>query len=916
MKRTFLQSLSFLSLFVFLMASMAYGDNASNKKSQTPTASTSMGDSGTAMEQMTNTPYFSQADGMFSILTLNNNMITDTPVSITLFDMDGDASPLPSITLKAGSITNFPLQDLLKRANASFDSGSIEITYQSATSMSVTAQVGVFDPNARISFESREVDMMDFMSSKMNAIVWIPEPAAQAFLALNNTGTNTVHVQYSFGNEKHELKLRARETRLLNLNEHLEQHGSQGVLLHIEHDAAPGTVIGTGYVINRGNGYSSSFILTDPSTAGSNHLSGAHVPFGLAADSLGFLPGTKFRAPLVVANISAQPVSVSISVDYTRDSQFADLGVAKFQLAPSEIRELDLADKMADLGVYGPIEEAGVDIIYSGTPGSLVAALTSSDLTGGFAIEVPIKDPADMMHMSQGSYPWTLEGGTKTVLHLKNTTNQPQQASVLIRFAGGMYKPDLINLKPYQTVPLDIASLKKSQKKDVTGAVFPKNANSGTIVWSELIPKAMIGRAEQLNVAQGIARSFSCSACPCPSNMNSTSMNPDTFTGQVGYGGNPFAPVYTTEDCNNWTYGPYSAPPPLTWSSQNSSIATVNGSGNVNLIEPGSTAIIAQFTTTVYFPPECQSQQINPGPGAPVTAAQLNCTSSVTRDGSATCSVTPSSGVTVSGWQFKDGSGNTVTRTVNTGSLTWSGSLVTSGTVSVTATGSGASPVSLSQQITVTPRSGFGFSAVSASLQNNGFSGDGCTISVPSPPAQNGDAVGKFCLAQYFSFQTGSVNDSGPNNGYSYVTSIANSNSNGTSTTGYFYVISPDLTNTSSTFYQAQCGNYNAQTNPNGYISGANLLTNAIRHESGTVQSHYENYVVAQNQTTNNLGTVAEGTVGLESASGLASSLTSTLNGNVQTILSATQVEPCSVQQNASCTFQGAINFSPYASCN
>ena len=138
-------------------------------------------------------------------------------------------------------------------------------------------------------------------------------------------------------------------------------------------------------------------------------------------------------------------------------------------------------------------------------------------------------------------------------------------------------------------------------------------------------------------------------------------------------------------------------------------------------------------------------------------------------------------------------------------------------------------------------------------------------------------------------------------------------------TTGYFYIISPDLQNTSSAFYQAQCGNYNAQTNPNGFISGANLLADATRHESGTVQSHYENYVVTQNSSTNNLGAVAEGMTGLENFSALANSVTATLSQNVQTIFSATNVEPCgtpNVAYNASCVLQGYVNFQPYQACN
>jgi len=159
---------------------------------------------------------------------------------------------------------------------------------------------------------------------------------------------------------------------------------------------------------------------------------------------------------------------------------------------------------------------------------------------------------------------------------------------------------------------------------------------------------------------------------------------------------------------------------------------------------------------------------------------------------------------------------------------------------------------------------------------------------------------------------------SGPNNGYSYVYSITNNGSSG-QTTGFFYIISPDIQNSSSAFYQAQCGNYNASTKPNGFISGANLLTDVTRHESGVAQSHYQNYLTAQNVSSNNLGTVAESMTGLESQQALANSVVAALNQKVQTIKTATDVEPCgtaNVAYDASCTFQGYINFQPYQSCN
>lgn len=561
----------------------------------TPPAPTTM------TEQMTNIPYFSEADGMNSILTLNNNTKTKMPVNVTIFDMDGNAFAVPAITLKASSITNFHMRDLLRRADGRFDSGSIAISYE-GNSMGVTAQVGVFDPIARISFESSEIDMMDFMSTQINAVVWIPEPEAQAFLALSNTATNTRHIKYSLGDEKHELNLKPRQTQILDLNEHPKHHDAFGVLLHIEQDGMPGDVIGTGFVYDKANGYSSNFMLIDPMTGQSNHLAGAHLRFGQPSEGEGFPAGTRFKSPLVLANVGAKPTTIQISVDYTKDSKPQNVRVDELRLAPGQTGELDLAEKMADRGVYGPVDDAGVDIGYTGAPGGVIASLTSVDLTGDYAFYVPVKDASDMAHMSGSTYPWNLEDGNRTVLHIKNSTSKTVWAEVQIRFAGGAYNPDRVQLEPFQTVPIDIEKLRASKKKDVAGKVFPKNATSGQISWIEETPKSIIGRAEEVNVAAATARSFSCAGCPCNNNIwGAPWMTPSSFTGPVGGVGYPFSGVYETADCNSYIFGPYSMPSP-SYSSTNSSVASVNGStGQVSCLAGGTATINATMNFTDYY---------------------------------------------------------------------------------------------------------------------------------------------------------------------------------------------------------------------------------------------------------------------------------------------------------------------------
>lgn len=298
-----------------------------------------------------------------------------------------------------------------------------------------------------------------------------------------------------------------------------------------------------------------------------------------------------------------------------------------------------------------------------------------------------------------------------------------------------------------------------------------------------------------------------------------------------------------------------------------------------------------------------------------VLAPTLTGPSSVTRGGSATFTIqNASSNAQISNWQFSDVT-NTVTRTTGTGNTTWSGIMVKSGTVSVTVT-KGGQTFPLSKSITVNARTGFAFSAVSTSKVANGSSnGDGGTISVPNPPVANQE-IGRFYLRQGLNYKTASIADGGPNENFKYVTSVSPTTSGG-GTTAYLYVIAPDLENTSSTFYVKQCGNYNAQTNPNGFISGANLLAGTVRHESGATNSHYQNYVTAQNSAANNLGVVGETQTGAPSVSfsTFTNDVGTTLGAKISAISQAAQVEPCAVNYSATCVLQGYVNYSPYQSC-
>jgi hypothetical protein len=248
---------------------------------------------------------------------------------------------------------------------------------------------------------------------------------------------------------------------------------------------------------------------------------------------------------------------------------------------------------------------------------TVIARLTSLDQSGDYAFDVPIKDPlAELMRVG-GSYPWRLDNGFTTVLHLKNTINQPVFALVQVRYEGGSYNLERLPLAPFQTIAVDIKQLRDSQQKDIRDSVIPKEIEGGQLVWFEETVGSLIGRAEVRNVAEGVASSFSCSdPCPCPPASSNTYLTPGSSVGPMG-GTAQFTPMEQRRDCRGALFGPYNRSANSTWSSSDTNVFTVSG-GLVSCLQPGSGTVTAQFQSTVYGQ-WCAVIYIYPRPSAPVT---------------------------------------------------------------------------------------------------------------------------------------------------------------------------------------------------------------------------------------------------------------------------------------------------------
>jgi hypothetical protein len=499
----------------------------------------------------------------------------------------------------------------------------------------ITSQVSVVSAAKRLAFESVESEGMDYSSSKLDGIVWLPDEATGASLALTNTTAEELSVvgrtNQPGGSEAKTFTLGGHETRLVDVE---ESFGIKGVgvsaLVSLEHTGAPGALIVTGFAANPDTGFSTNLVFSDRSTAVSTHLAGAHVRFGKFSAGEGFAPGTTFRAPLIIANAGSGATRASLFVDYTAGPRAGRIALGQINLAPGGLKQIDLSAEMARRGVAGPVDDAGIDVYYSGSPGSVIARLVSMDQTGDLAYDVPVKDPlAGGMTRATGGYPWRLDAGYTTVVHLKNTIDKPVEGIVQVRYEGGNYNPERIKLGPYQTVAVDIRQLRDAQQNDIRGGIMPEDVSSGQIKWLEIEPGSLIGRAEVANIREGVASSFSCSSSGCGAGYYSSTLSPSSLTGLAGDTASVSAQE-TDRDSNGTLYGPYNETGSATWSSSDTSVATVTG-GSVSFVGAGSCSISANWNATEYVGPNCSTQTVTAGGGAGVTSGPKITSLDVTR---------------------------------------------------------------------------------------------------------------------------------------------------------------------------------------------------------------------------------------------------------------------------------------------
>ncbi len=551
--------------------------------------------------------YYSLRAGVRATLMLNNKGPQPLDVQPTLFGLHGARRPVPTVTVPGNSFRELALRDWVGD-DESFREGSLQVTYRGADLL-LGAQVYLVDAGHSLVFEEKFAEpAVQFASARLEGVWWLPSHHCDARLVVSNTTDTMLSVTARVNGtsprqrEPQEFNLLPHETRVLDvLADLVGAHGgtlAEAGGVSLTHSGAGGALLARLFIADAAKGYSSWARLTDPAKGKANTYQGAGLRLGSVA-------GERLTPVVVARNVGTSATTITGRIPYTlKDGSTGIVSLPALRLAPGDADTIDLAGALARSRIERNVATAGLEFEHTGVPGSVLFGAQSVSRNLNQVFQVPLWDIV-AQRSATGGYPWRLDGDTATIVYIKNVTNRAQQYFVQLNYAGadetiaGTYATGLKSLAAGQTMTLDLRALRDEQTPDAQGHTIPLEATHGQLHWSMRGTEnlVLIGRAEQVDTAHGLATSYACQNC-CP----------DSFIGALASDcGIPTFPTDTSQligreqdqDCYGGVYeyavnGFFF----IDWLSFNPGIATVDGNGLAEGQSAGTASLRASWEAT------------------------------------------------------------------------------------------------------------------------------------------------------------------------------------------------------------------------------------------------------------------------------------------------------------------------------
>ncbi len=534
-------------------------------------------------------------------LLLNNSTRVPITVYPKVYAPSGAGVPLPAMRLDAHEHRRVDFDRLIAPLGAGFARGSLQLQYVGAP-MGVGAIVSTMNSARSLVVEALLHSQMDFKSSDLEAIWRAPSRNARMAVSLTNISDHSLNASVTLTARdgaalgSRFIPLAPHQTKAHDLSELIEAGDLLGSISVRYDQTEPGAILAQGFIVQPEMGFSYDLPFVDPATLGDTRFSGAGIPLGPIGG--GNQPAYNMSGRLLLRNLSDGPLNVAPTLQRAS----AKSAIGQVTLSPGETKELTVPSSSAPPGTA----TIGIEVPYNGLqgqtaqPGQLVAQWLSVDDSGNMVAEVPLRSLGPKKKLN-GSNPFYLAGDYSSITYIKNIGDKVSHVLAYIDHAGGNYMIGLNEIKPGETLAIDIRKLRDDQVKDQNGNTLPTDLLTGHINWRIHDGAQVVGRTSVMSLNSAIAENRSCGSCTCSPTQVFYSMADFSDNGDGTASTSMREQDYGCDQING---PPYSVPNNyFYWYTDDETIATVDGSGTVTYQGPGSVNISASNTPDIY---QCQ----------------------------------------------------------------------------------------------------------------------------------------------------------------------------------------------------------------------------------------------------------------------------------------------------------------------